>query len=213
MYVCLTPTEISGPYKHLQRSFGLYWSVYSPNTHQENEAHAEHLKRVLSLLLRASGMKVAGYNCRRIVHVNSAVFMWRKTRPLLVHFTEFFKLEPKCRIRCLEGCWMFHAQRSDKYRKLYYCYCHFLLSRSRPFRTPDSNSRFQCVRSVGSTFYSLTLCSFVVMTMRTEWLKTRVVYCRMAWLSGSIWGGSPRDVCSWHALRKFAAGCSAVAIN
>ena len=38
----------------------------------------------------------------------------------------------------------------------------------RPFLTPDSNSCFQCVQSVGSPFYSWTFCGFVVMAMRAE---------------------------------------------
>ena len=51
---------------------------------------------------------------------------------------------------------------------------------SRPFYTPDSNSRFQFVQSLRSDFYSLAFCSFVVMAMSAEYLRKEsfVVGCR-----------------------------------
>jgi len=39
-----------------------------------------------------------------------------KNEVFLVHFTKFFKLKPRCCIRCLEECWIFHTGRSDKCR-------------------------------------------------------------------------------------------------
>jgi hypothetical protein len=120
-------------------------------------------------------MRVTGYNCGRIVRVNSTAFMWSKTRPFLVHFTKFFKLKLRCVIKCLGGCWMSHTHsaltNTGNCIVVTVMSCLAVENFRRPFLTLDSNSRFQCVQSVGSAFYNWTFCSFVVMAIRDEWLR------------------------------------------